>query len=226
MAECFLSHGEISLAHYGVLFLDEILEFKPDILELMRSPLEDFKVTINRVFNTITYPCNFMLVASMNPCPCGYYASQIKECSCSADQISRYLNRLSGPLLDRIDIHIEVQPVSYETLTNSRPIESSKEIKKRVNMARVMQLKRYQNEGIYSNSQLTTALTSKYCFLSDECKTLLSKAFDKLKLSTRAHDRILKVARTIADLDGSQFIKTNHLAEAIQYRSLDRKYWS
>ena len=192
----------------------------------MRSPLEDSKVTISRISNTITYPCDFMLVASMNPCPCGYYASQIKECSCSTEQISRYLNRLSGPLLDRIDIHIEVQPVPYETLANSRPTESSREIRKRVNTARALQIERYKYDGIYSNSQLTSALISKYCFLTDECKKLLAKAFQKLNLSARAHDRILKVARTIADLDESQFIKIHHLAEAIQYRSLDRKYWS
>ena len=215
----------MSLSHYGVLFLDEILEFKPDILELMRGPLEDSKVTISRVSNTITYPCDFMLIASMNPCPCGYYTSQVKECSCSAEQISKYLNRLSGPLLDRIDIHIEVEPVPYEVLANSTPSEASSEIKKRVNKARKLQIQRYKNDGIYSNSQLTSTLISKYCILSDECKKLLSNAFDRLKLSARAHDRILKVARTIADLDESQFIKTNHLAEAIQYRSLDRKYW-
>ena len=192
----------------------------------MRGPLEDSNVTINRVSSTITYPCDFMLIASMNPCPCGYYTSQVKECSCSAEQISRYLNKISGPLLDRIDIHIEVHPVPYETLTNSRPVESSKEIKKRVNLARALQLERYKNDGIYSNSQLTSSLISKYCVLSDEGKKLLSKAFNTLHLSARAHNRILKVARTIADLDESHLIKMNHLAEAIQYRSLDRKYWS
>ena len=225
MVDLCQSHGEMSLAHYGVLFLDEILEFKPDLLELMRSPLEDSNVTISRVSSTVTYPSDFMLVASMNPCPCGYYGSNQKECSCSADQIARYLNTLSGPLLDRIDIHIEVQQIKYDTLTSTRQLERSKDIKERVNKARDMQLKRYKDEGIYCNSQLTPPLISKYCVLSNECKELLSKAFTSLNLSARAHDRIIKVARTIADLEGSEEIKVDHIAEAIQYRSLDRKYW-
>lgn len=215
----------MSLSHLGVLFLDEIPEFKREILELMRSPLEDSRVTISRVSGTITYPCDFMLIASMNPCPCGYYGSPDKECTCSSEQISKYINRLSGPLLDRIDIHIEVQPVKYQDLANQRPSESSIEIKARVNKARQIQLKRYYNDGITCNSQLTPALISKYCILSDDCKKLLENAFNKLNLSARAHNRILKLARTIADLDESDNIKINHLAEAIQYRSLDRKYW-
>lgn len=219
------SHGEISLAHLGVLFLDEISEFHHETLEVMRSPLEDRKVTLNRVFSTITYPCNFMLIASMNPCPCGYYGSSLKECSCSADQINKYMNRLSGPLLDRIDIHIEVKAVKYDDLSNTRPSESSKSIKERVNQARTIQRLRYQKEGIYSNSQLTSSLIAKYCPLSAEGKELLRNAFHKLGLSARAHDRILKLARTIADLSHSENIEIQHLAEAIQYRSLDRKYW-
>ena len=215
----------MSLAHYGVLFLDEILEFKRELLELMRGPLEDSKVTISRVSNSLTYPCDFMLIASMNPCPCGYHNSKEKECSCSVEQISKYINKLSGPLLDRIDIHVDVQPIKYQDLANTKLSESSKDIKIRVNKARNIQLDRYKNDGIHCNSQLTPSLISKYCVLSEECKTLLENVYNKLHLSARAHDRILKVARTIADLEESHNIKINHLAEAIQYRSLDRKYW-
>lgn len=222
----FLRHGEISLSHLGVLFLDEILEFKHDILELMRGPLEDKKITINRVFGSLTYPCDFMLIASMNPCPCGYYGSTSRECTCSVEQIAKYVGRLSGPLLDRIDIHVEVQPIPYNDLTSDKTAESSKDIKARVNKARKVQIERYKSDGIHSNSQLTSALIRKYCLLTDDCNSLLEKAFKRLNLSARAHDRILKLARTIADLDESENIKINHLAEAIQYRSLDRKYWS
>lgn len=192
----------------------------------MRSPLEDSKVTISRVSTSITYPCDFMLVASMNPCPCGYYGSNVKECTCSSKQISQYMNHISGPLLDRIDIHIEVQTVKYNDLISSRPIETSCQIKERVNKARKIQLSRYTNDGITCNSQLTPALMSKYCVLSKECEDLLESAFNRLNLSARAHDRILKLARTIADLEQEENIKIHHLAEAIQYRSLDRKYWS
>lgn len=226
MVEKFQNHGEITLAHNGVLFLDEILEFNRETLELIREPLEDRKISINRVTNSIIYPCNFMLVASMNPCPCGYYRSNLKECTCSAEQISKYINKLSGPLLDRIDIHIEVHPVKYNELTAERPNETSDEIKQRVNKAKNIQLERYSNDAIYSNSQLTTKLIKKYCRLTMECQKLLERAFNKLNLSARAYERILKLARTIADLDESEEIKINHLAEAIQYRSLDRKYWS
>lgn len=215
----------MSLAHNGVLFLDEILEFNHEILELMRGPLEDKNITINRVSGSLSYPCNFILIASMNPCPCGYYGSDIKECTCSPLQISKYINKLSGPLLDRIDIHIEVKSVKYKDLSTSTIAESSAEIKKRVNNARNLQIKRYKNDGIYSNSQLDSNLLTKYCVLSEDCKLLLEKAFNNLGLSARAHNRILKLARTIADLDNSKDIKINHLAEAIQYRSLDRKYW-
>lgn len=167
-----------------------------------------------------------MLVASMNPCPCGYYGSSLKECTCSAEQISKYINKLSGPLLDRIDIHIEVHPVKYNELTAERPNETSSEIKQRVNKAKKIQLERYSNDAIYSNSQLTTKLIKKYCKLTKDCEKLLERAFNTLNLSARAYERILKLARTIADLDESEEIKINHLAEAIQYRSLDRKYWS
>ncbi len=222
--EEFRNHGEISLSHCGVLFLDELPEFKRDILELLREPLEDGKITISRTASTITYPSNVMLVASMNPCPCGYYGSKDKPCSCTPEQISRYLHKISGPLLDRIDIHIEVQSVKYDDLADNRPAESSEVIRNRVNEARNIQLKRYKKEGIHSNSELTPELIKKYCSLDEEGNKLLKNAFEKLGLSARAHDRILKLARTIADLDKSENIAPKHIAEAIQYRNLDRKY--
>jgi magnesium chelatase family protein len=216
--------GEISLAHYGVLFLDELPEFNKNTLEVLRGPLEDKIVTISRVNGSFTYPCNFMFVASMNPCMCGYYGSGEKECTCSPQSISRYLGKISGPLLDRIDIHIEVKPVKYVKFQKNEDNENSSQIKRRVDMARKIQLERYKNLGIYSNSELTAGLIEKYCVLDDMGKRILGIAFDKLGLSARAYGRILKVARTIADLDGKENIRSNHLAEAIQYRSLDRKY--
>lgn len=218
--------GEISLAHYGVLFLDELPEFQRNTLEVMRAPLEDRQVTISRVSGTLTYPCDFMLVASMNPCPCGYYGSSDKECNCSSQQITRYMSKVSGPLLDRIDIHIEVSPVKYEKLESSEVPESSLEIKKRVDSARKIQSERYKGTKVICNAGLTPSMINKYCKLGNEEKKLLQNAFQKLGLSARAHSRILKVARTIADLAGCEDIKVEHLAEAIQYRSLDRKYWS
>lgn len=217
--------GEITLAHYGVLFLDELLEFNKSILELLRCPLEDRVVTISRVNSSITYPCNFIFVASMNPCPCGYYGSTEKSCICRNDQIKKYLHRISGPLLDRIDIHIEVQGVKYKKLTDNSKIEDSKTIRVRVNNARKIQMKRYKKYGILYNSELTPGLISKYCILSKECRKILEDAFEKMGLSARAYSRILKVARTIADLDNEENINIKHLAEAIQYRNLDRKYW-
>ena len=217
--------GEITLAHYGVLFLDELLEFNKSILELLRCPLEDKVVTISRVNSSITYPCNFIFVASMNPCPCGYYGSTEKSCICRNDQIKKYLHRISGPLLDRIDIHIEVQGVKYKKLTDNSKIEDSKTIRARVNNARKIQMKRYKKYGILYNSELTPGLISKYCILSKECRKILEDAFEKMGLSARAYSRILKVARTIADLDNEENINIKHLAEAIQYRNLDRKYW-
>ena len=217
--------GEISLAHYGVLFLDELTEFRKSTLEVLRGPLEDKQITVSRVDFTTTYPCNFMFIASMNPCPCGYYGSSEKECTWRIDQIQKYINKISGPLLDRIDIHIEVEGVNYQKLESDSPAEASIEIRKRVNKARKIQLERYKNYHIFSNSELTPALISKYCKLSPKSKQILESAFNKLGLSARAYSRILKVARTIADLDESEQIQTQHLAEAIQYRSLDRKYW-
>ncbi len=217
--------GEISLAHYGVLFLDELPEFNKQTLEVMRGPLEDRVITISRVNATLTYPCNFMFVASMNPCSCGFYGSKEKECTCSPQSISRYMNKISGPLLDRIDIQIEVTPVKYQKLDDDSYVETSSQIRERVNKARKIQIERYKNDGIYSNAELTPKLTQKYCRLDGASRNLLQKAFEKLGLSARAYGRILKVSRTIADLDESIDIQQKHIAEAIQYRSLDKKYW-
>lgn len=221
----FQNHGEISLAHYGVLFLDELPEFNKNSLEVLRGPLEDKKITISRLNTTVTYPCDFMLIASMNPCPCGYYGSKEKECTCKPEQIKKYIHKISGPLLDRIDIQIEVESVKYDKFSNSTKIETSKEIKVRVNKARKIQMKRYKKYSIFCNAQLTPNLIEKYCKLNIESKQILEKAFDKLGLSARAYHRILKVSRTIADLEESEEIKTVHVAQAIQYRNLDRKYW-
>lgn len=216
--------GEISLAHYGVLFLDELLEFQKDALEVMRQPLEDGVVTISRVNATLTYPARCMLVASLNPCKCGYYPSE--ECTCNPSQVKQYLNKLSGPLLDRIDIHVEVSPVKYKDLEKEELGESSEKIRDRVNKARQIQLERYKNLGIFCNSQMGPKYIAKFCKLGQEEKDILKGAFEKLGLSARAHNRILKLARTIADLEESENIKSPHLAEAIQYRSLDRKFWN
>lgn len=217
--------GEISLAHFGVLFLDEIPEFKKNTLEVLRGPLEDRQVTISRVTSTLTYPSNFVLIASMNPCPCGYYGTDDNKCHCSEQTISKYIGQISGPLLDRIDLHIEVKPVEYKKISSEEQCETSEEIRKRVNKARRIQLERYKEMNIYSNSELTPTLMEKFCKLDSFSKELLKNAFEKLGLSGRAYGRILKVARTIADLDESENIKKVHIAEAIQYRSLDRKYW-
>ena len=217
--------GEISLAHNGVLFLDELPEFNKNTLEVLRGPLEDKIINISRVNAQLTYPCNFMFVASMNPCPCGFFGSKEKECSCSQSAIQKYMGKISGPLLDRIDIQVEVTPVKYEKLEKEENPENSEKIKKRVNNARKIQQERYKENGIYSNSELTPKLLNKYCKLNTEGKAILQNAFERLGLSARAHGRILKVARTIADLENSENIKVEHIAEAIQYRSLDKKYW-
>ncbi len=217
--------GEISLAHFGVLFLDELTEFNKNTLEVLRGPLEDREVTISRVNASLTYPCNFMFVASMNPCPCGFYGSKDKECTCTPEAISKYMGKISGPLLDRIDIQIEVTPVKYQKLESKEKIETSEEIKERVDKARKIQLKRYKEHGIFSNSELTVNLSNIYCKLDLRSKEIVQNAFERLGLSARGYGRILKVARTIADLDGKENIEANHIAEAIQYRSLDRKYW-
>lgn len=217
--------GEISLAHYGVLFLDELPEFNKNTLEMLRGPLEDREVTLSRINASFTYPCNFMLVASMNPCPCGFYGSGLKECTCTSDAISKYIGKISGPLLDRIDIQIEVTPVKYKNLESIGKEESSEVIKKRVDKARKIQVERYKEYGIFSNSELTPSLSELFCKLDCKSKRLIQDAFERLGLSARGYNRILKLARTIADLEGKEEIKINHIAEAIQYRSLDRKFW-
>ncbi|MDR1392040.1 MAG: YifB family Mg chelatase-like AAA ATPase [Clostridiales bacterium] len=218
--------GEISLAHNGVLFLDEFPEFRKDAIEVLRQPLENGTITISRVGGSFTYPCNIMFIASMNPCPCGFYGDPTRNCNCPHDRILKYLSKISGPLLDRIDLHVEVFPVKYKELESNEKIENSEEIKKRVNKTRNIQLERYEKDKIYSNSKLTPKMMSKYCSLGEKENKILREAFERLGLSARAHNRILKVARTIADMDNSDDIKNVHLAEAIQYRSLDRKFWS
>ena len=217
--------GELSLAHNGILFLDELPEFRRDSLEVLRQPLEDGNVTISRVNATLTYPCNIMLIASMNPCKCGYFGDSRRQCTCTPTQVNRYRSRISGPLLDRIDIQVEVSNVDYDDLSSTENSETSAEIKKRVNKTRKLQLERYKDYNIYSNSQLDAGMLKKFCPLGEEENAILRAAFDNLGLSARAHSRILKVARTIADLEGSENIKSEHIAEAIQYRSLDRKYF-
>ena len=217
--------GEISLAHLGVLFLDELPEFNKNALETLRIPLEERKVTISRLNATITYPCKFMLIASMNPCKCGYYGSPDKNCICKSEEIKKYINRISGPLLDRIDIHIEVNQVKYKQFENKEKLETSEEIRKRVNKAREIQKNRFKKYNIYTNSELTPKLIEKFCKLDTKSKLILEMTFEKLGLSARAYARILKVARTIADLEESENIEKRHIAESIQYRSLDRKYW-
>ena len=217
--------GEISLAHNGVLFLDELTEFNRNVLESLREPLENKKVIINRLSGNYIFPCNSIFVASMNPCPCGYLGDEEKECKCSKTEIHRYLNKISGPLLDRIDLHIEVEPVKYQKLDSNIKCETSQEIKRRVNDARNIQLKRYKDFKIYSNAELDANLIEKYCKLDSKANMILENAFEKLGLSARAYTKILKVARTIADLEGSVDIEYEHIAEAIQYRSLDKKYF-
>jgi magnesium chelatase family protein len=222
----FPQPGEISLAHNGVLFLDELPEFPRQVLEVMRQPIEDRIISISRAKFTVEYPASFMLVASMNPCPCGYYNHPEKDCVCTPGNIQRYINKISGPLLDRIDIHIEVVPVSYDELSTTKPGETSKQIKERVIRAREIQNKRYENDKeIYANAQMSSKMIRTYCEIDSAGKNLLKKAMENLGLSARAYDRILKVARTVADLEGSESIKAYHLAEAIQYRSLDRETW-
>ncbi|QIB26209.1 YifB family Mg chelatase-like AAA ATPase [Caloranaerobacter azorensis] len=217
--------GEVSLAHHGVLFLDELPEFQKNVLEVLRQPMEDGYVTISRVNASFTYPAKFMFVASMNPCPCGYYGDPTHECTCSEREINRYLGKISGPLLDRIDIHIEVTPIDYKDLGSNTMSETSESIRKRVNEARKIQIDRYYKEKIFCNAQLTSKDINKYCKLDKECVKLMEEAFNNLGLSARAYNKILKLARTIADLDKKESIQIQHLAEAIQYRSLDRKFW-
>ncbi|GAB4184981.1 MAG: YifB family Mg chelatase-like AAA ATPase [Calditrichia bacterium] len=218
--------GEVSLAHHGVLFLDELPEFKKNILEMLRQPLEDNVVTIARATISITYPSNFMLVAAMNPCPCGYFTDPARQCTCHPYAIHRYINKISGPLLDRIDIQVEVPAVNFKELSSDQSGETSAQIRERVIAARKMQIQRFfATPHIYCNSDMQSREIRRYCTLSESSKTLLKTAMDRLGFSARAYDRILKVARTIADLDRSEDIEKQHLSEAIQYRSLDRSLW-
>ncbi len=219
--------GEVSLAHNGVLFLDELLEFHRSVLEVLRQPLEDGEITISRAARTLTFPAQFMLAAAMNPCPCGYWNSVLKECVCTPPQIQRYRSKISGPLLDRIDLHIDVPEVSYKELTGDPSGESSKLIAKRVAKARNLQLRRFHSSkpSIFCNAQMGPAHIRKHCVLEEDAKKLLANAIQKLGFSARAYDRILKMARTLADLAGLENISSEHVSEAIQYRSLDRNFW-
>ena len=219
--------GEVSLGHNGVLFLDELPEFQRNVLEVMRQPLEDGMVTIARAAISVTFPSRFMLAAAMNPCPCGYFGDSTRECHCTAPMIQRYVSKISGPLLDRIDIHIEVPAVKYKELRAPSASEDSSAVRGRVIAARRRQTERFASEKkTYCNAQMAPKLIRKHCAISQEGEKLLENAVTRLGLSARAHDRILKVARTIADLDASPDIQAKHLSEAIQYRTLDRSYWS
>ena len=220
--------GEVSLAHNGLLFLDELPEFPRNVLEVMRQPLEDHTVTIARASMSLTFPARFMLAAAMNPCPCGYFNDKSRECMCTPPMIQRYVAKISGPLLDRIDIHIEVPAVQYKELRGGAAAEGSEEIRDRVMVARERQRERFRKHGekIYSNAQMTTRQVRSYCELGPDAERLLERAMQQQGLTARAHDRILKVARTVADLEGAERLTVGHLAEAIQYRTLDRSYWS
>ena len=223
----FPKPGEISLAHNGVLFLDELPEFQRSVLEVLRQPLEDRVISVSRAKFAVEYPAGFMLIASMNPCPCGFYNHPEKNCVCGHGIVQKYLNRISGPLLDRIDIHIEVTPVPFSELNRMQPAEKSKDIRNRVVKAREIQSVRFKDvPGIHSNAQMTARDMRKHCRIDGAGSLLMKTAMERLELSARAYDRILKVSRTIADLDGSEAIKTEHLAEAIHYRSLDRGNWA
>lgn len=218
--------GEISLAHNGVLFLDELPEFHRDTMEVLRQPLEDGTVTISRVSGSVTYPSSIMLVAAMNPCPCGYFGHPTRACVCSSSAVDRYLGKISGPLLDRLDLHVEVPPVEFDVLSSSDKAESSARIRERVNAARERQNQRFRGTGITCNARITPDLLHEVCRLSPGAQTLLKTAFERMGLSARAFDRVLKISRTIADLDNCDTIEPRHAAEAVQYRALDRKYWS
>lgn len=218
--------GEISLAHNGLLFLDELAEFSRPALEILRQPLEDQKVTISRVSGSITYPCSFMVIGAMNPCPCGYYGHPTRKCICSHKQVSNYLNKISGPLLDRFDIHLEVAPVEFTDLSSTQKEESSAAIRQRVQAARDIQIKRFKGTGITCNARITPDLLHEFCPVTNAANDFLENVFDKLGLSARAYDKIMKVARTIADMADKEVIDKEHIALAVQYRSLDRKYWN
>lgn len=218
--------GEISLAHNGVLFLDELPEFSRNALEVLRQPIEDSKVTISRVHSTVSYPCSVMVVAAMNPCPCGYYGHPKKSCTCNGNSIRKYLSKVSGPMLDRIDIHVEVPAVEYDDLASRGDGEPSAKIKERVNKARQIQNERFKGTPVTCNARITSDILRTVCRTDDKAEEILRTAFDKMGLSARAYDRVLKVARTIADLDSSEIITSDHILEAVQYRALDKKYWN
>ncbi len=218
--------GEISLAHNGLLFLDELAEFDRRTLEILRQPMEDKQVTISRAAGTVTYPCSFMLVAAMNPCPCGYYGHPAKQCICGKKQVAQYLSKISGPLLDRFDIHIEVPPVEFERISSRTKEESSAEMRERVQAARELQNRRFRGTGISCNAKITPELLPQGCEMTDAARDTLKGVFERMGLSARAYDRILKVARTIADMNGAETIDKSHIAQAVQFRSLDRKYWA
>ena len=218
--------GEISLAHNGLLFLDELAEFNRSTLEVLRQPIEDQKVSISRASGTVTYPCSIMLVAAMNPCPCGYYGHPTKKCVCTHKQVSQYLSKISGPLLDRFDLHIEVAPVEYESLASTQKEEPSEKIRERVQRAREIQNERFRGTGITCNARITPDILRDVCTLTSDANALLKDVFDRLGLSARAYDKILKVARTVADMDGSRDIDKAHISRAVRYRTLDRKFWS
>lgn len=218
--------GEISLAHNGILFLDEMAEFSTHVLEALRQPMEDRVVTISRVSYNATYPCSFQLVAAMNPCRCGYFGHPERQCSCSPASVTNYLQKISGPLLDRFDMHVEASPVKFEELSSAEPEESSAEIRKRVVAARNIALERFKGTGITCNAAITPEVIRQMCVMTPDAKAYLEKAFTAYAFSARIHDKILKVARTIADLDNSEYIRTEHIAEAVQYRLLERKYWN
>lgn len=217
--------GELSLAHNGVLFLDELPEFTRNTMEVLRQPIENGTITISRAACALTYPCSVMLICAMNPCPCGYFGHPTRKCSCPKNAPARYLSKVSGPLLDRLDIHIEVPPVDFNQLSDREESESSASIRERVNKARKIQLERFKGTNVTCNAKMTSSLTRKYCILSETASKTLELSFEKLGLSARAYDKILKVARTIADLDEAENIENKHILEAIQYRSLDRKFW-
>ncbi|MGI6225056.1 MAG: YifB family Mg chelatase-like AAA ATPase [Peptococcales bacterium] len=221
----FPSPGEVSLSYHGVLFMDELPEFPKDVIEALRQPLEEGKVTVSRVAAQLTYPAKFLLVAAMNPCPCGYYGDSIKECNCTPHQAQKYRNKVSGPLLDRIDIQLEIPRLEFTELQSDHREEESSVIRKRVELAREIQLERFKNKGIFTNSEMKTQDVKRFCALDTQSKKLMQEAFNNLGFSARTHDRILKVARTIADLKGLERISFEHLAEAIQYRALDKRVW-
>lgn len=217
--------GLISLAHNGVLFLDEIAEFSVKLLETLRQPLEDNTVTVNRVKRTVTFPSAFMLVCAMNPCPCGHYGHPTIKCTCTPQQVEKYMNKISGPLLDRIDLQVEMPPVPIKEIKSARPAETSSEIKKRVDKARQLQQERYKNEAFSCNAKMSPEAMRKYCHLTDKATALLSEIFEKTALSMRAYDKLIKIGRTIADLEGVEVVEAEHISEAVYFRSLDKKYW-